>query len=59
MLKRLAHDVYNCDLDKVSRVNVMEFLYLYSYIIDDDKRKVAEIRKQNAQMRAKYGLKNR
>lgn len=58
MLKRVA-DTYNCDIDKASRLNIIEFLNVYAYAIDEEKRKVEEIRKQNAQMRAKYGLKNR
>lgn len=57
MLKRVA-STYNCDIDKASRLNIIEFLNIFAYSLDEEKQKVDEIRKQNAQMRAKFGLKH-
>lgn len=53
MLEKVAKRT-NCDTDQAAQMPVYEFLNWYCYDLDDENRKVAQAKKQAAEIKAKY-----
>lgn len=53
MLERVAKRT-NTDTDHAALMPIYEFLNWYCYDLDDENRKIAQAKKQAAEMKAKY-----